>query len=205
MPLIGKLSGPYIHLNGLAPGIKVSSSGIANGAKLASSLFSGKGLSLGLGLGLGAWGPMLIAGAVCAVGYGAFRVYKDNPKIRTRRAAKTGNAEGGILAEIFSFADEIYDSSIGAFNTLIAPADTEAELAAKLAAEIALVERLTAEANTAERRSLAAGNSAKQSAKMAAVAKRRAKAALDALHSTEAQMALVLASKRRANPAGSKP
>jgi hypothetical protein len=173
--------------------------------KLVASLFSGKGLSLGFGLGLGSCGSILIAGAICAVGYGAYRVYKDNPKIRSHRVARAGNAEDDFVAQVSSFAEDIYDSGVDAFKTLIAPADKETALAAKLAAEAALAEKLVAEANTAENRSLAAGNSAKQAARMAAAAKLRAKAALDALHSTEAQMTSVLASKRRANPAGSKP
>lgn len=41
------------------------------------TIWSGSGLSLGLGWGLGAWGPVMLASLVAAVGYGAYQYYRN--------------------------------------------------------------------------------------------------------------------------------
>lgn len=42
------------------------------------TIWNGTGMSLGLGWGLGAWGPVMLAGLVAAVGYGAYQYYRNS-------------------------------------------------------------------------------------------------------------------------------
>lgn len=56
-----------------------AAAGVATGGKAAGSggtIWTGKGFSLGLGWGLGAWGPVLLAGGVAALGVGIYSYLK---------------------------------------------------------------------------------------------------------------------------------
>lgn len=59
---------------GLATGI--ATAGTATKSAAAGTIWSGTGTSLGLGLGLGAWGPVILVGALAAVGVGVYNYTK---------------------------------------------------------------------------------------------------------------------------------
>ena len=64
-----------------------SSSGSAKAvAAKSGTIWSGSGMSLGLGWGLGAWGPVLLAGLVAAVGYGAYQYYNNRRELEEEGA-----------------------------------------------------------------------------------------------------------------------
>ncbi|MBF0626948.1 MAG: hypothetical protein HQL91_01885 [Magnetococcales bacterium] len=58
----------------LAGGAKAAAG--AKGIAAGGTIWTGSGTSLGLGLGLGAWGPILLVGAVAAVGVGIYSYMK---------------------------------------------------------------------------------------------------------------------------------
>lgn len=49
---------------------------VATAAK-GGTIWQGTGLSLGMGMGLGVWGPVMLTGFIAAVGYGAYRYYRN--------------------------------------------------------------------------------------------------------------------------------
>lgn len=55
-------------------------------AAKSGTIWSGSGMSLGLGWGLGAWGPVLLAGLVAAVGYGAYQYYSNRRELEEEDA-----------------------------------------------------------------------------------------------------------------------
>jgi hypothetical protein len=64
---------------GQGAGMAVGAKSVAGGAKALTTggtIWTGSGSSLGLGLGLGAWGPILLVGAVAAVGVGIYSYMK---------------------------------------------------------------------------------------------------------------------------------
>ncbi|MBF0295685.1 MAG: hypothetical protein HQL96_10900 [Magnetococcales bacterium] len=60
------------------PTMAAGAKSVAGAKSLATggTIWSGSGTSLGLGLGLGAWGPILLVGAVAAVGVGIYSYMK---------------------------------------------------------------------------------------------------------------------------------
>lgn len=59
---------------GAAASVATKGAGAAAGS---GTLWSGTGTSLGLGLGLGAWGPVILVGAMAAVGVGIYSYVKN--------------------------------------------------------------------------------------------------------------------------------
>ncbi|MBF0143858.1 MAG: magnetic particle specific iron-binding protein [Magnetococcales bacterium] len=75
--------------SGAALGAKAAAGAGAKGMAAGGTIWTGSGTSLGLGLGLGAWGPILLVGAVAAVGVGIYSYMKRSQ-------------EGGELEEAIS-------------------------------------------------------------------------------------------------------
>ena len=74
----GPIAGKGVAVGTAATGGKSAVAASASKTVAAGgTIWMGPGFSLGLGVGLGAWGPILLAGAVAAVGVGIYGYLKN--------------------------------------------------------------------------------------------------------------------------------
>ncbi|GAB0057863.1 Magnetosome protein MamD-like [Candidatus Magnetaquicoccaceae bacterium FCR-1] len=70
------LTGSATLSGGAKAAASAATAASTKGAAAAGTIWTGSGTSLGLGLGLGAWGPILLVGALAAVGVGIYSYMK---------------------------------------------------------------------------------------------------------------------------------